>query len=86
MKKIKFVIISTAIVCAITAAFASTRVKAPCDYATQYRYYNGSYILAGEYAVDYYCVGTLGVCTWYKPWPTSDWTPCKSGTYLPFDE
>jgi hypothetical protein len=86
MKKVKFILISVSIVGAITAAFASTRAKAPCDYATQYRYHNGSYVLAGEYAVDYYCVGTLGVCTWYKPWPSSDWVPCKSGTYLPFDE
>lgn len=86
MKKIKFVLVSIAIVGAITAAVATTNFKAPCEYATQYRLYNGTYVLAGEYAVDYYCVGTLGVCTWYKPWPSSDWTPCRTGTYLPLDE
>ena len=84
MKKIKFVLIFVAIAGAIAGAFA-TRVKALCEYSTQYRLHNGSYVLAGEYAVDYYCVGTLGVCTWYKPWPTSDWTPCRAGTYFPLD-
>lgn len=86
MKKIKFVFISVAVTVAISSAFATTRVKAPCEFMTQYRFVNGSYVLAGEYAVDYYCVGTLGVCTWYKPWPTSDWTPCKAGTYYPIPE
>jgi hypothetical protein len=85
MKKIKLVLISIAIVGAIAGAFANTREKSLCEYSTQYRLYNGSYMLAGEYGVDYYCVGTLGVCTWYKPWPTSDWTPCRSGTYFSLD-
>jgi hypothetical protein len=86
MKKIKVLFITLAITGAIGAAFATMVVKAPCEYSTQYRLYNGSYVLAGQYAIDYYCVGTLDVCTWYKPWPSSDWTPCRTGTYLPLDE
>ena len=86
MKKIKFVFISISIIIGVGGAFATNMVKAPCEFMTQYRLLNGSYVPAGEYAVDYYCVGTLGVCTWYKPWPTSDWTPCKAGTYHPIFE
>lgn len=85
MKKMKIVFVSIAIVSGIGAALAN-RVKAPCEYTTQYRLYNGSYVLAGTYGLDYYCVGSLGVCTWYKPWPTSDWTPCRTGTYLPLED
>ena len=85
MKKLKFALVSVAIVGAITAAFA-TRVKAPCDYMTQYVLVNGSYVLAGIYGLNYFCVGSLGVCTWYKPWSTSDWYPCRAGTYLPIEQ
>ena len=88
MKKIKIALITIAIVSAIGGAFA-TRVpaKAPCEFMPQYRLYNGSYVPAGQYGVDYLCTGgSLDVCTWYKPWPASDWTPCKQGTYLPLDE
>ena len=81
MKKIKLLFISISILTGVGGAFATNMVKAPCEFATQYRYVNGGYVLAGEYGWDYYCVGTLGVCTWYKPWPTSDWTPCKTGNY-----
>lgn len=86
MKKIKLVFVSIAVSCALTAAFATTHFKAPCEYMTQYRLYNGSYVLAGTYALDYFCIGSLGVCTWYKPWPTSDWTPCRTGTYYPIED
>lgn len=81
MKKIKFLLVSIAIISAIGAAFA-TRVKAPCEFMTQYRLLNGSYVPAGTYGLDYLCEGTLDVCTWYKPWPTSNWTPCRAGTYV----
>ena len=86
MKIMKFIFICVGIVIGVGGAFATNTIKAPCEFMTQYRFVNGSYVLAGEYAVDYYCVGTFGVCTWYKPWPTSDWTPCKTGTYHPLDE
>ena len=78
-------LIIMAIILGIGGAFATNRLKAPCEYSTQYRLYNGSYVYAGTYAVDYICVGSLDVCTWYKPWPTSDFTPCRSGTYVPVE-
>ena len=84
MKKFKFILMSTTIALAIGGAFAF-KFKAPCEYSIQYRLYNGNYVLAGTYAVDYVCSGSLGVCTWYKPWPTSDYVPCRSGTYIPIE-
>ena len=85
MKKIKFVFVGLAVTGAISAAFA-TSFKAPCEYMTQYFNTNGSYTMAGTYGLDYFCVGTVGVCTWYKPWPSSDWTPCRAGSYRPIEE
>ena len=85
MKKIKLVFISIAVSFAITAAFA-TRVKAPCEYMTQYININGNYTMAGTYGLNYFCVGSVGVCTWYKPWPSSAWTPCRSGSYFPIEQ
>lgn len=85
MKKIKFAFMSIAVVGAITAAVATTNFKAPCEYMSQYRLYNGTYVPAGTVGLDYYCVGALDVCTWYKPWPSSDWIPCKGGSYYPIE-
>jgi hypothetical protein len=86
MKKIKIAFISLAIAIGVGGAFATTNVKAPCEYMTNYVLINGSYVLAGTYGLDYICTGSLGVCTWYKPWPTSPWTPCRSGTYITFED
>jgi hypothetical protein len=83
MKKIKFGLISIAIVGAIVGAFATTNFKAPCEYMDQYVNINGTWTYAGTYGLDYYCVGSVGICTWYKPWPSSDWTPCRAGSYFP---
>jgi hypothetical protein len=85
MKKIKVIFISIAVSLAIGGAFGATNFKAPCEYMTQYILYNGNYVQAGTYGLDYFCVGSLGVCTWYKPWPTSDWYPCRAGTYVSFE-
>lgn len=87
MNKIKFAFVSIAVATALGGAFATTHVKAPCELMTQYRLYNGSYVLAGTYGEDYFCVGSqLNVCTWYKPWPTSNWTPCQAGSYYSLNE
>jgi hypothetical protein len=85
MRKIRILFVSIAVVTAVGGAFAS-KEKAPCEYMTQYFNNNGSYTMAGTYGLDYFCVGAVGVCTWYKPWPGSDWTPCKAGYYLPIEE
>lgn len=87
MKNFKILFISIAIALGVGGAFATTNIKAPCEYMTQYRLYNGSYVLAGAYGEDYLCVGSpLTICTWYKPWPTSNWTPCQTGTYWPIPQ
>jgi hypothetical protein len=84
MKRIKLIMVSTSVVLALGTAFAS-HFKAPCELQMQYRLDNGSYVPAGTYGVHYICINTLGVCTWYKPWPSSDYMPCKEGAYYPIE-
>lgn len=86
MKKIKFALVGTAIIGGISAAIATTNFKAPCEFMTQYVNLNGEYVMAGTYGLDYFCVSSVGICTWYKPWPGSDWTPCRGGFYFPIEE
>lgn len=84
MKRIKLVFVCTSVLLALGSALASN-FKSPCEFSTQYRFYNGSYVYAGTYGVDYICTGTAGVCTWYKPWPAGDYIPCQAGTYVPIE-
>jgi len=83
MKKIKLILISTAIVLAVGTAFA-TRPCAACEYAQQYVYTMGAYVEAGEYGYDYACVSEPGICTYYKPSPILQpnyYAPCRLGSY-----
>jgi len=82
MKKFKLIMMAGSVLLGVGGAFAF-KTKAPCELLPQYRYNNGVYTPAGEYAVDYVCSGSLGTCTYYKPWPTSNYIPCQSGTYIP---
>ena len=79
MKKIKLSIMTLAIVLSIGGAFAtSPRAPQDCQAATQY-YYNGSYVLAGKLGIDYLCVSSSSVCTYYKVGTT--YVPCMNGNY-----
>ena len=80
MKKIKISIMTMAIALSIGGAFAtSPRLKQDCQAATQY-YNNGTgYILAGKIGVNYLCVSSSNVCTYYKVGTT--YVPCMNGTY-----
>ena len=83
MKRIKFVLLSTAILFAFGSAIA-TRLNYDCTYATQY-YFNGTtYVEAGQLGYDYTCLNYPGVCTYYKPDPIfhpDTYLPCNSGLY-----
>ena len=83
MKKIKLVLLGTAILFAVGTAFA-TRPKLDCTYATQY-YFNGTtYVEAGEFGYSYTCLNYPGVCTYYKPDPVfhpNTYAPCRMGRF-----
>jgi len=84
MKKWKILFISIAIVVGIGGAFASNYKTCDiCVYYDQYWLHNGTYQYAGEEGVDYACVGTAGICTYYKPGMSSPWTYCQFGAFYP---
>ncbi len=80
MKKIKFTIMTLAILLSIGGAFAS-HPHFDCRTATQY-YWNGTtYVLAGVYGADYICTGESGTCTYTCS--NNVYTPCQFGSYDP---
>jgi len=80
MKRIKFFIISIAILFAVTAALA-THQQPACTMVPNYYLSNGNYIQVGVYGQDYTCSGTSGVCTYYLN--ANVYTPCQAGLYTP---
>ena len=84
MKKIKCLLLGTAILVACCSAIAS-RPKYDCAYATQY-YYNGvTYVEAGVFGEDFSCLNFPGVCSWYEADPIFHpgvFSPCHMGRYF----
>lgn len=86
MSKIKLALISTAISLGVGGAFA-TNSNSFCETQTQYYKFGSFYIPAGTYGSDYYCYGSVGICTYYlsNPFDPNSYTPCRYGyfTWLP---
>ena len=82
MVKIKWVLISAALITAIAGAFASNQVL-PCESLPQYYKFGNSYFPAGNYGYDYYCTNTPGNCTYYQPsvYNPNVYAPCRTGTF-----
>jgi Family of unknown function (DUF6520) len=80
MKKMKFLIMTLAIVLSIGAAFASRR-SLDCRTATQYYSVGSGYMPAGTEGVSYVCETGGATCTYYLVGLT--YTPCQTGTWIP---
>jgi hypothetical protein len=79
MKKIKWTLMSLAILLAVGGALA-TRPHFDCSNMTQYYLSGGQYFAAGVEGVDYICTGGSGICTYY----TADglhYFQCQVGDY-----
>jgi hypothetical protein len=79
MKKVKWTIMSLAVIFSICGAFA-TRPHFDCSNMVQYYFVGGVYTNAGTYGVNYICTDGTGTCTYY----TTDqihYFPCQNGTY-----
>jgi hypothetical protein len=84
MKKIKFSLMSLAVVAAIASAFAmKTPDDVVCDFQTQYFWDGATYVNAGVFGHDYDCdYNESDVCTFYKPISNpNSYVPCKQGTF-----
>ncbi|HMH20303.1 MAG TPA: DUF6520 family protein [Puia sp.] len=80
MKRIKLIIMSSAILLSIGGAFATNRHQ-DCRYATQYVFNGGTYVYAGEAGYNYVCMGNGGNCTYYQV--AGGYALCQTGTYTP---
>jgi hypothetical protein len=85
MKKIKWVSLAVALLSA-GLAFSSAKKSDPCIYARQYWFDGYNYWeIAGQIGYDYACIGTSGICTWYRPYPSQPnyYAPCHFGEFVP---
>jgi hypothetical protein len=80
MKKIKWTLMSLAILLAVGGAFA-TRPHWDCSNLTQYYMSGGQYFAAGVEGLDYICTGSTGTCTYYTPDAGLHYYQCQIGTY-----
>ena len=82
MSRIKLFLIAGAVVIGIGGALAS-RPSNYCETQPQYLKWGSSYIPAGQYGVDYVCLSSGGVCTFYQPNPLdpNGYAPCRIGTF-----
>ena len=80
MKKVKWTLMSLAVIVSVGGAFANRLHNQSCSGDTQYYYVGGVYSLAGQLGVNYICDSGSGTCTYY----TTDkihYYPCESGLY-----
>jgi hypothetical protein len=82
MNKLKAFMISIVIFLAVSAAVATKPVDF-CESQQQYIKFGNSYIPVNGYGVNYYCAGSIGICTYYRPDPgnPSGYAPCRVGTF-----
>jgi len=88
MKRIKLVLLSTAVLFAFGTAIATRPHAYDCTFAPQYYFNGASYIPAGTYSYDYTCLSGAGVCTYYKPDPVFNpnfYLPCRYGRFQLLD-
>ena len=79
MKKLKWSILSLAVIVSICGAFA-TRPHFDCSNATQYALIGGVYTPAGTEGVNYVCSAGQATCTYYTV-NGVNFFQCQAGTY-----
>jgi hypothetical protein len=79
MKKIKWAIMTVAVLVSIGGAVAS-RLNQNCTYAPQYYQVGLGYVPAGTMGVTYICELASQTCTYYIVGGTT-YVPCQAGAY-----
>jgi hypothetical protein len=83
MKQIKLVLMCTAVCVAVLTAYAK-RPAAACESAQQYVKWGPMYVPVNNYGIDYTCIYSAGICTYYQPDPIAmpnGYVPCRTGTF-----
>jgi len=90
MKKLRICLMVSAIVLATCSAFINKKYDPPCEDCPQYYRSGNTYVLAGEYGLNYDCDhqenGAI-TCTFYKPDPFQPnyYAPSRFGYYVPLN-
>lgn len=79
MQKIKWTLMSAAILLGVGGAF-TTRPHFDCSAYTQYYYAGGVYSEAGVEGVNYICTSSSHTCTFYTT-NGQNFYPCQEGSY-----
>ena len=79
MKKLKWTLLSAAILLSVTGALG-TRPQFDCSNETQYYFSGGAYLAAGTEGVNYICTSGTGTCTYYTD-DEINFFPCQAGIY-----
>ncbi len=80
MKKMKMVLLTVAIITAVTGAFAAKKKFNCFDFQQYYKISEGNYWPTGQYAVNYYCTVSPSItCTYILT--SSGYEPCRLGNY-----
>ena len=86
MKKIKFSLMTMAVVAAVCCAFVTKSPDDPCMNEPQYYFDGISYQPAGEFGYNFDCDDDPAVtCSWYKPDPVghpNTYASCHLGNYI----
>jgi hypothetical protein len=80
MKRVKWTLMSLAVIISVGGAFAGRLHNQTCTGDTQYYYAGGGYTEAGTLGVNYVCDAGTGTCTYY----TTDkihYYSCETGLY-----
>ena len=80
MKKIKWMIMTFAILLGVGGAMA-TRLHQDCKYDDQYMYNGFGYVYAGKPGIDYTCVDGGVVCSYYFDVPSQTYIACLPGMF-----
>jgi len=82
MSKIKFCLITAAVISGVMGAFAN-KSKALCETQPQYYKQGTTYLPAGDYGIDYVCYSAAGTCTYYQsnPFDPNSFVPCRTGAF-----
>jgi hypothetical protein len=86
MKRIKFSLVTMAIVAAVCCAFATAPKHDICDFEPQYYYDGSNYWPAGVYGYNFGCDDDPAItCSYYKPDPVghpNTYATCHLGDYI----
>lgn len=81
MKKMKVTIMTLAILLSIGGAFATRLSDPPCYGTIQYHKVGNSYNQCGTIGVNFDCVQSADVCTYWLNPSTNQYEACHQGTW-----